>query len=91
MLLDAKKLAVEKAWLQRCEAQAKLRHVAHECDAECHEYFTKPTSLIWPFAAGILLTRFKRAAPATLELTSLALSAVKVVSKASPMIKQYLK
>lgn len=91
MLLDKKKQAVEQAWAKRCIAQARLTRVAHECNAECHDYFTRPASLIWPFAAGMVLTRFKRSAPAALEMTSLALSAVKVASKASPLIRQFLK
>ena len=91
MLLDRKKSAVEQAWLQRCTAQARLNQVTHECNLECRQYFSRPASLLWPFAAGVLLTRFKRAAPATLEMTSLALSAFKVAGKASPLIKRFLK
>ncbi len=90
MLLDSKRSAVEEAWVERCSAQAKLDHVAHVCNEECHQYFTQPSALVWPFAAGVLITRFKRAAPATLEMTSLALSAVNVASKASPFIKRFL-
>lgn len=90
MLLESKKLAVEQAWLQHCSARAKLDQVAGECNAECRDYFSRPAALVWPFAAGFLLTRFKRAAPATLEITSLALSAFKVASKASPLIKRFL-
>lgn len=90
MLLDSKKLAVEQAWLKRCDAQSRLDHIAHECDVECREYFSRPAALVWPFAAGVLITRFKRAAPATLEVTSLALSALKVAGKASPFIRRFL-
>ncbi|MGQ7844639.1 hypothetical protein ACUNV4_09190 [Granulosicoccus sp. 3-233] len=90
MLLDSKRIAVEQAWLRQCEAQATLDHIAHECKEECNDYFSRPAALLWPFAAGVLLTRFRRAAPATLEVTSLALSAIKVAGKASPLIKRFL-
>jgi len=90
MLLNSKRLAVEQAWVKQCSAQARLDQVSHVCNEECHQYFTQPAALVWPFAAGVLITRFKRAAPATLEMTSLALSAVKVASKATPFIKRFL-
>lgn len=90
MFLNKKKLAVEEAWTRQRLAQARLLPIAHECDVECHHYFTRPASLIWPFAAGVLLTRFKRSAPAALEATSVALSAIKLGGKAFVLIRRFL-
>lgn len=91
MLLQSQNRAVAQAWLDRCDAEAQYRGVTHACNVQCREYFSKPSSLIWPFAAGILLMRFNRAAPVAIKATSLALSVAQLVTKAVPLARQWIR
>lgn len=91
MLLQNQNQAVEQAWLHRCHAEAEFRAVKHECNLQCREYFSKPSSLIWPFAAGIVLMRCNRVAPQAINLASLALSVARLAAKAAPLARQWLR
>lgn len=90
MLLQKQKQAVAQAWLTRCHAEAEFRGVKHECNVQCRSYFSRPKSLVWPFAAGILLMQFNRAAPQAIKATSLALSAAQLAAKAAPLVRKWI-
>lgn len=90
MLLKQKQKDVEIAWLRCCGARARFDTVKRRSNRWCRAYFTRPASLIWPFAAGILLSRSRRSVPVALETTSILLSFSKVLGKAIPIIKRYL-
>ena len=90
MLHGNQKQAVAKAWLERCLADEELRVIKHECNSQCRGYFSQPTSLIWPFAAGVLLTRFNRAAPQAIKASSLVLSIAQLVARAAPLARRWI-
>lgn len=90
MLLRNQKQAVEQAWLERCLVEEELREIKHECNRQCRGYFSKPRSLVWPFAAGILLMQFNRTAPQAIKASSLALSIAQLVAKAAPLLRRWI-
>ena len=90
MLLRNQKKAVAQAWLDRCLAEDEFRDIKQECNVQCRSYFSKPTSLIWPFAAGVILMHFNRTAPQAIKASSLALSIAQLVAKAAPLARRWL-
>lgn len=89
MLLNHKKRAVQEAWLHRCEAEAEFMNSKYACRVECRRYFTRPSALVWPFAAGVLLVGIKRAAPEAIKTTGLLLSAARLVGKVAPLARKF--
>ena len=90
MLLENQKQAVAQAWLDRCQAEAEYRGIKHECNVQCRGYFRKPTSLIWPFAAGVVLMSFNRTAPQAIKVSSLAISVAQLVARAAPLVRRWM-
>jgi hypothetical protein len=91
MLLQNQKLAVTQAWLDRCNAAAEMRGTSLYCNMQCRGYFTRPASLIWPFAAGVVLMHFNRIAPQAIKATSLALSVARLAAKAAPLARKWIR
>ncbi|ASJ73057.1 hypothetical protein [Granulosicoccus antarcticus] len=91
MLLKKQKQAVAQAWLDRCKKDADLRGLTHVCNAQCRDYFSHPLSLLWPFAAGVLLIRFKSVAPQLIKASSVGVSLVQLAAKAAPLARQWIK
>lgn len=90
MLLRNQKQAVAQAWLDRCQAEAEFRGIKQECNVQCRGYFSQPASLIWPFAAGVILTSFNRTAPQAIKASSLAISIAQLVARAAPLARKWI-
>lgn len=91
MLLRDQKQAVAQAWLDRRHAEAELSSIKQVCKVQCRSYFSRPGSLIWPFAAGLILTCFNRTAPQAIKATSLAVSVAQLVARAAPLARRFIR
>ncbi|NND90547.1 MAG: hypothetical protein HKN42_06755 [Granulosicoccus sp.] len=91
MLLNQQKREVQQAWLNYCQARDRLDHDRDICNVECRRYFSRPVALLWPFAAGVILTLVQRSTPQVIEASSMLLSAAQIARKAVPLAREYLR
>jgi hypothetical protein len=88
MLLKQQRQAVELAWQRRCSAEAVHQAARIRCSRCWRQYFSKPVSLIWPFAAGMLLAGLRRAPARAVQVTSLVLSIANLTTRAIPVFRR---